>query len=123
MSPSFGVEIEGGPYHPGDVVEGRVTVLEGGSSRGLEAFLRLVERTRDYLEIPRSVGSGPLDTGDLREGASYPFQLRLPHDALPNYASEHGSLQWLVDVQADRKLRRDSHEQVEIDVRMPAPDT
>ena len=123
MSPRLGVEIEGGPYHPGDVVEGRVIVLEGGSSRELEAFLRFVERTRDYLETPRSVGSGPLDTADLREGASYRFQLRLPHDALPNYASEHGSLQWIVGVQADRTLRRDAHKQVEIDVRMPVPAT
>ena len=121
MSPSFGVELEGGPYQPGDVVEGRVTVLEGGSARDLEVFLRFVERTRDYSESPVSVGSGPLHTGDLRDGASYRFQLRLPQDALPNYQSKHGRLQWLVDVQADRKLRGDEHERLPIEVVAPQP--
>ena len=116
MSPSFGVQLEGGPYQPGDVVEGRVTVLEGGSSRSLDVFLRYVERTRDYSEAPVSVGTEPLHSGDLHDRASYRFQLRLPHDALPNYESEHGSLQWFVDVQADRKLRGDEHERVPIDV-------
>ena len=118
MSPTFNIQLENRRCHPGDVVEGRVTVLKSASSRELEVFLRFVERTSDYQEIPRSVGSGPLHTGDLRKGMSYSFQLRLPHDALPNYASEHGSLQWLVDVQADRKMRPDSHEKIELDVRL-----
>ena len=68
-----------------------------------------------------SIESGPLHTGDLRDGASYRFQLRLPHDALPNYRSEHGQLQRLVDVQADRKLRDDEHERVPIEVVVSHP--
>lgn len=117
MSLAFGVDLEsGGPYRPGDVVEGRVTVEEGGASRSLEVFLRFVERSLRYVEVPVSIGSGPLHTGDLRAGSSYRFQIRLPDDALPNYVSDHGSLQWEVLVRADKKLRTDAHERVPIDV-------
>ena len=122
MSPRFTVQLEGGPYRPGDVVEGRVQVLEGGGSRALEVFLRYVERSPDYTDVPISIESGPLHTGDLREGSSYRFQLRLPDSSLPNYRSEHGFLCWEIDVRSDEKLQPDTHERVQIDVvAAPAP--
>jgi hypothetical protein len=116
VSPRLGVDVEDGPYQPGDVVEGRVTVLEGGSSRTLEVFLRFVERSPSYSETPLSIGTGPLHSGDLRDQASYRFQLRLPEGSLPNYESEHGRLQWVIDACSDEKFQPDTHEAVPIDV-------
>ena len=119
MSPRFDLRLERERYAPGDVVRGTVQVLEGGESRTLEAFLLFHEESDDYERVAAQVGSGPLVTGDLADGASYSFAIPLPAEALPNYRSKHGELWWEVDVKSD-ELGRDSHERQRIEV-VPPP--
>ena len=109
------LRVERERYEPGEVVRGTVEVVEGGSSRALEARLEYVEETDDYSEIATSVASGALHQGDLAADASFGFELALPADALPNLESEHGRLYWQVDVKCDRR-GRDVHERRRLQV-------
>ena len=118
MSPRLQLQVERSQYAPGDVVKGTVLVVEGGSSRSLEAVLLYNEETSDYSEVAISISSGPLKEGDLTAGASYDFELPLPPDALPNYASGHGALYWEVDARSD-EFGRDTHARSRIEVERP----
>ncbi len=115
MSPRFRVELEGERFEPGDAVTGTVLVLEGGSSRNLEALLHYNEKTDDYSASAFSLTSGTLHAGDLATGTSFEFGLSLPADALPNYRSEHGELYWELDVKSDER-GLDTHERRRIEV-------
>lgn len=115
MSPSFRVELDRERYTAGDAVRGTVLVLEGGGSRTLEVFVHFKEETEDYEETPLSLASGPLHSGELAQGMSYAFELRLPEDAPPSLSSEHGELYWELDVRSD-ELGLDTHERLRIDV-------
>ena len=90
-------------------------MTEGGSSRSLEVSLAYNEETADYLDVARSISSGPLHEGDLEEGSSFEFELALPDDALPGYKSARGELYWAVDARSD-ELGRDTHERRRIHV-------
>jgi hypothetical protein len=118
MSPRLQVQLEQQEYAPGETVKGTILVVEGGSSRSLEALLEYKEETEDYREVAISIPSGPLHEGDLTTGTSVEFQLSLPADALPNYQSEHGELYWEVDAKSN-EFARDTHERTRIQVGPP----
>lgn len=103
---------------PGDTIRGKVVVLQGGSSRSLEAFLEYRDETDDYSSAGTSISSGVLHQGDLVTGSAFEFDLTLPADAYPNYRSQHGRLYWAVHVRADRR-GRDTHEHHRIEVEKP----
>jgi hypothetical protein len=90
-----------GHYRPGEWVRGRVTVLEGGRSRSLSVSLRYRERTRDYSATGRTEGGAEVHSGDLTAGASLPFAIALPADAMPGYTSFNGELYWEVEAKSD----------------------
>ena len=115
MSPRLQLELERTQYAPGETVKGTVLVLEGGAARSLEAVLAYNEETADYSEVAICISSGPLREGELTEGASYDFELQLPPDALPNYASGHGALYWEVDARSD-EFGRDTHARSRVEV-------
>jgi hypothetical protein len=118
VSVRFRLQLERDRYKPGDAVRGTILVLEGGASRSLEALLEYIEETADYREVAISISSGQLHDRDLRTGTSFEFELALPRDALPNYASEHGELYWQVDAKAD-EFGRDTHERSRVEVESP----
>ena len=120
MSPRLQVELERTQYAPGETVKGTALVIEGGTSRSLEAVLSYNEETEDYSEVAISILSGPLHEGDLAAGTSYSFELPLPPDALPNYESGHGTLYWEVDVRSD-EFGRDTHAGARIEVELGRP--
>jgi hypothetical protein len=120
VSPRLQLKLERMHYAPGETVKGMVLVLEGGASRSLEAVLAYNEETSDYSEVAISIPSGPLQEGELTAGTSYEFELPLPPDALPNYASGHGALYWAVDARSD-EFARDTHARARIEVEPPHP--
>ncbi len=104
MSIQLGVTLnEPGSHRPGDWVRGNVHVDVGGDCRALTVALHFRERTSDYSANARTDGLTELHSGDLAPGTSFPFQLQLPTDALPNYNSSHGELFWLVEAKADKR--------------------
>jgi hypothetical protein len=115
------LQLDGEEYAPGDTVTGSVLVLEGGGSRSLEVSLHFRERTsEDDEHTPVTLSGGELHAGDLTTGASYPFEIQLPADALPNFRSKHGELFWEVDARSDER-GRDTHARRRIDVAVPPP--
>jgi hypothetical protein len=115
MSPRLQLRLDRDRFAPGDAVTGTVVVTEGGRSRSLEIVLAYVEQTKDYREVARSISTGHLHAGNLDTGATYRFEIALPSDALPGFASEHGQLYWELDVKSDER-GRDSHERHRIEV-------
>ena len=115
MSPRFQLQLDQERYAPGDTIRGTILVLEGGSSRSLEALLEYNEETDDYQQVAISIPSGSLHEGELTTGTSFEFQLALPPDALPNFRSKHGELYWQVDVKSD-EAGRDTHERHRIEL-------
>jgi hypothetical protein len=109
-------ELERERYRPGESVRGTVLVLEGGPSRRLEVTLEYREKTEeDFQATVRTLRTGELHNGDLTTGASYPFEIVLPADALPSFGSAHGELYWELDARSDEP-GRDSHERRRIEV-------
>jgi hypothetical protein len=97
-------------------VRGTVLVLEGGPSRRLEVTLEYREKTEeDFQATARTLSAGELHSGDLATGASYPFEIALPADALPSFRSAHGELYWELDARSDER-GRDTHESRRIEV-------
>lgn len=115
MSPRFDLQLDAQHFKPGDPVAGTVVVTDGGRSRSLEVLLAYIEETDDYKEVARSVSTGHLHQGTLETGASFRFELALPPDALPGYASKNGQLYWELDVKSDER-GRDSHERRRLEV-------
>lgn len=102
MSPRLTLQVDSaGPYAPGDTVRGAVTVAEGGRSRGLDVALEYHEKSPSYEEVARSVPGPRLHAGDLEPGASFRFEVPLPHDATPTFASAHGTLYWAIEARSD----------------------
>jgi hypothetical protein len=113
------VQLDAERYAPGETVTGSVLVIEGGGSRKLDVSLHFRERTsEDDEHTPVTLSSGELHAGDLTTGASYPFAIRLPEDALPNFKSKHGELFWEVDARSNER-GRDTHERHRIEVVTP----
>jgi hypothetical protein len=108
---SFSLEVEGYEYKPGDTVRGRVRVLEGASSRGLEVILSMREETADYNSIAFSVNTGKISQGDLQPGAVHEFSLQIPPDAYPSIDVGVGKLSWRVAAYSDVMGPDKKHEQ------------
>lgn len=122
MSPRLELQLDRDRFSPGETVTGTVLVTEGGSSRRLEVTLDYHERGEDeYQRVAQSLSGGELHTGDLATGASYPFSIELPADALPSYKSNHGELWWELDARSD-ELGRDTHARRRIEVVTPPRD-
>ena len=116
MSPALAVTLDGGDtYSPGDAVRGSVTVSEGGRSRRLEVCLTYNEQTANLSHSVVRGTSGQLAEGELEQGASYPFELQVPDDALPGARSPNGELYWEVDAKSD-ELGPDTHARARISV-------
>ena len=109
MSPRLEVDLPRDQYAPGDPVEGTVTVAEGGKSRNLEVFINCCDRTQDYRGVSFQQGSGHLHEGDLEAGQSFQFSLRVPEDAVPQFASPNGVMYWEIDAKSD-EFGMDTHE-------------
>ena len=118
MSPALALGLETDRYAPGDTVRGTVTVSEGGRSRRLEVLLTLTERTANLSHAEVLASSGPLAEGELEQGGSYAFELRLPEDAVPGLSSPNGELYWEVDAKSD-ELGPDTHTRARITVAAP----
>jgi hypothetical protein len=104
------VRLERERYAPGETVSGTVAVTEGGGSRKLEVELRFREGTsEDYEHTVVALPGGELHTGDLETGASFPFSIALPDDALPSFKSANGELYWELDARSDER-GVDTHE-------------
>lgn len=58
---------------------------------------------------------GELHAGDLETGASFPFAIALPADALPSYRSPNGELFWELDARSDER-GVDTHGRVQVEV-------
>jgi hypothetical protein len=115
------LQLDGERYAPGETVTGGVLVVEGGESRSLEVLLHFRERTsEDDEHTPVTLSGGELHAGDLTTGASYPFAIQLPPEALPNFKSKHGELFWEVDARSDER-GRDAHARKRIEVAVPPP--
>lgn len=95
----------------GEVLRGRVTVVEGGPSKSLTLTISFHERSPGYEAVPFS-DSEVLRPGDLVTGDTVDFHYALPATAPPSVKSEHGELYWeLAVVSSDpgfdtRELRR-----------------
>lgn len=97
------IELDGKVLGPGETVSGRVVVDEGGRARSLFARLVFIERTEDFHAIARIAGEQKIAEGDLADGASLPFALTLPTDALPTVATAHARIGWELRAIADRR--------------------
>ncbi len=117
MSTRLEISLDGGTsYPPGAMIGGRVTVVEGGSSRRLDVELRFCERSNRYSAVAHRVAAPrPLHEGDLAAATSHEFALALPADAPPSYSGRHGHLYWEVHARSDER-GTDTHASVPIEV-------
>jgi hypothetical protein len=95
----------GGPYGPGDQVEGVLVATEPERSRKLNAYLRYVDRSRSFSGAQTYDAVEPLHEGPVEVGQEIPFELRIPEDAYPNWddpsTSEYGELAWSIVIESD----------------------
>jgi hypothetical protein len=96
------LDVDGEPLAPGAAVSGRVVVEEGGRARSLSVRLAFVERTESFEKVARDAGTLVVAEGDLADDAVLAFSLRLPDDALPNIATQHGRIGWEIRARVDR---------------------
>jgi hypothetical protein len=109
----------GRKFAPGDPVRGTVEVAEGGDARELSVRLVYREASPDYSGEVFEAGATVLAQGDLKADASYDFTFQLPPDALPNFASAHGALAWVLEAKVDRQ-GKDTLERESIKVAIPS---
>lgn len=96
------LELDSDRVAPGELLAGRIVVVEGGTSRSLTLTVSFNEQARGYGATPSS-SSSVLHEGDLAAGQSIDFSFTLPVEALPSVKSEHAELYWEVDVQSDER--------------------
>ena len=96
----------GGPYGPGDTVEGVLVPREPMERlRGLNAYLRYVDRSPSFSGAETYQAVEPLHEGPIGMGQEIPFRLQIPADAYPNWdveaTAEYGALNWSLVTEAD----------------------
>ena len=96
----------GGPYGPGDTVEGVLVAREPIERvRSLSGHLRYIDRSPSFAGATTHVSAAPLHEGPIGVGQEIPFALRLPDDAYPNWeepsTAEIGTLSWALVIEAD----------------------
>jgi hypothetical protein len=94
------LELDSDRVAPGERVDGRIEVLEGGPSRSLTLTLSFHERSRDYFAVAYSSGS-VVHQGALASGQTIAFDFTLPAEAPPSLVAEHSELWWELEVQSD----------------------
>lgn len=120
MSTKLSIRTERDSYAPGETVSGTVQLLESSSARALLLTLEYRDWTSDYRFATQSLSlPGPLATGDLQQGASYPFSFALPSGALPNQTGgQIGSAGWGLHARIDKR-GVDSHAWQVVNVSAP----
>jgi hypothetical protein len=83
------------PFHPGDVVAGRVVVCCRGVHK-LRLSLAYIESVSGHETVLRE--EGEFDVGDdgLPQWSKHPFRFAIPRDTLPTYLSGNAGLVWVV---------------------------
>jgi hypothetical protein len=96
----------GGPYGPGDTVEGVLVASEPiDRVRTLSGYLRYTDRSPSYAGGGMQSPSVNLHQGPVEHGQEVPFSLRLPDDAYPNWqepsTERFGTLSWSLVIEAN----------------------
>src|SRR5262245_49960486 len=96
----------GGPYGPGDTVEGVPVPREPiDRLRSLTGCLRYTDRSPDFAGGGMQSSELQLHAGAIDQGHEIPFALRIPDDAYPNWqkpsTDRFGTLSWSLVLQAD----------------------
>jgi hypothetical protein len=95
----------GGPYGPGDTVEGVLVLREPMDGlRALSGYLRYTDRSPHFAGGAMQSPAVRLHSGPIDLGQKIPFELRMPDDAYPNWQEEStsfGSLSWSLVLEAD----------------------
>jgi hypothetical protein len=103
MSVPVAIRTERTSYAPADQISGTVEVLEPVHARQLTLALEYRDWTADYRAATRVLAlDAPLHTGDLEQGANFPFTVQLPADALPNQTGTFGRTGWGLHARIDR---------------------
>lgn len=96
----------GGPYGPGDTVEGVLVAREAiGQARSLNGYLRYLDRSADFAGAATYDSAEPLHEGRVERDQEIAFALRIPDDAYPNWddpsTARYGTLSWALVIEAD----------------------
>jgi hypothetical protein len=113
------IELATPATRPGERIEGRVVVLDGGAARAVRARLEFVEQVGRLSRCARVEGERTIGADALERGDVLPFELQLPDDAAPGVRTDVGQLRWDLVVSVDRPLRPDLEERVELELASP----
>lgn len=96
----------GGPYGPGDTVEGVLEVREPIERlRSLNGYLRYVDRSPSFSGSVTYAAAEPLHEGPVEPGPEIPFAFTIPADAYPSWeepsTADYGTLTWALVLEAD----------------------
>jgi hypothetical protein len=112
---SLALSLERQHFEPGAVVRGIADVLAPLDARTLTVALQFMEESRDYTGVGRTGARAVLHSGPVGAGSRFPFELRLPDDALPAFRTRATAVWWQVAAHADRP-GFDAHAHLRIDV-------
>jgi hypothetical protein len=96
----------GGPYGPGDTVEGVLVPREPMEGvRTLSGYLRYLDRSPSFAGAATHDSAVPLHEGPIDVSQEIPFALQIPADAYPNWeepsTDKMGTLAWALVIEAD----------------------
>lgn len=94
------IQLDADRVAPGQALDGRILVHEGGVSRTVTLTVSFCERSPATMSIVFSQDA-ILHEGDLETGQALEFGFRLPDWALPSVRGKHGELFWRLDVVSD----------------------
>ena len=99
---SVSIEVDGERFAPGDVVRGRVVVVDPGLQLVNVGLLFREEAVGWEQTVTQILADGFGDALDLDAGATLDFAIELPADAPPTVRTRHGGLFWEVVAHTDR---------------------
>ena len=136
----IGIQIDrpGKPYYPGDVIHATISLRSTSKVKVREVFAGLVlweryqygttdsegDRTtswatsEDFVIRETLAGEGEIPAGFSE---TYHLDLLVPMNAAPPFSGKIVQSRWLVKVVADRRLKKDVREEVEIPIIVPPP--
>lgn len=83
-------------YGAGETVRGTLTFPQPIGCRSVKAFLRFAEICESYTEGSNADAQVPVHDGAIEAGQTIPFELSMPAEVRPAFASQHGRLEWVV---------------------------